>query len=92
MSSESPSRSGVDLDTADTEIHSYVSQSDASSLDLIAVMSDNSFVMRADAETQASGRGRNSIRISSKDKFADGVYIVDINHMPTGCGTVSGFY
>lgn len=34
-------------------------------------MSDGSFVMRADAENKSVGRGRNSIRISSQDKFAD---------------------
>ena len=48
-----------------------MSKSDAQSLALTDVQSDGSFVMRADAENQASGRGRNSVRISSKDKWED---------------------
>jgi hypothetical protein len=61
--------------------------------------------MRANSESVASAPGRDSVRISSKDEFADvhtplprkhpvtdgtqGVYILDLNHMPVGCGTVS---
>lgn len=45
-------------------------------------------IMRANAESQASGRGRDSVRIASKDEWADGVYILDVNHIPVGCGTV----
>lgn len=72
--------------------------------------------MRADAENVATGRGRNSVRITSKDQWADvsglyclfsrlslivlmspapdiqGVYILDLNHMPVGCGTVSDLF
>ena len=55
---------------------SYLSQSDADALSLISVMSDDSFVMRADAENQAAGRGRNSVRISGKDKFADVSFVM----------------
>jgi hypothetical protein len=29
---------------------------------------------------RATGRGRNSVRIVSKDLFADGVYILDVDH------------
>jgi len=50
---------------------SYVSLNDAKNLGLTDTASDGSFIMRADAETQASGRGRNSVRISSKARFAD---------------------
>lgn len=50
---------------------SYVSQGDAQNLGLAAKQADGSFIMRADAENTASGRGRNSVRISSKAKFAD---------------------
>lgn len=48
-----------------------MSQADAASLGLTATQEDGSFVMRADAENTADGRGRNSVRISSKDKYAD---------------------
>ncbi|KAK8864224.1 hypothetical protein IAR55_001470 [Kwoniella newhampshirensis] len=70
----------------------YVSKSDASSASLVDVQSDNTFIMRADSSSIATGRGRDSIRISSKDKFADGVYILDMNHMPVGCGTWPAFW
>lgn len=66
----------------------YVSLADAQSMGLTGQLGDGSFVMRADAETRAAGRGRNSVRISSKAQFRDGVYILDVNHMPVGCGTV----
>ena len=49
-----------------------------------------SFKMAVDSSTAvATGRGRNSVRIVSKDEFADGVYVLDVSHMPVGCGTVS---
>lgn len=49
-----------------------VSEEWSNVLGLIDVQaSDGSFVMRVDAESVASGAGRNSVRITSKDKFAD---------------------
>lgn len=48
-----------------------MSKDDAQSLSLASKMNDGSFVMRADAENRSVGRGRNSVRISSKAKFAD---------------------
>ncbi|KAK1924448.1 concanavalin A-like lectin/glucanase domain-containing protein [Papiliotrema laurentii] len=65
----------------------YVSKSDSQSLGLASKLQDGSFIMRADAENRSVGRGRNSVRISSKASFGDGVYILDMNHMPVGCGT-----
>lgn len=32
-------------------------------------------------------RGRDSIRIESKETYNSGLFIFDIDHMPTGCGT-----
>jgi hypothetical protein len=67
--------------------------------------------MGVEATSTATGRGRDSVRISSKAKFNDvsqlgclavltelsrlspicqkGIYILDLQHMPVGCGTVS---
>lgn len=50
---------------------SYVSKGDAKTLGLADTSTDGSFIMRADAENRAAGRGRNSVRISSKAQFAD---------------------
>lgn len=67
----------------------YVSRSVASSLGMISSTSTY-FRMGVDTATSwASGRGRNSVRIVSRDTFRDGLYVLDVEHMPTGCGTVS---
>ena len=34
----------------------------------------------------ASGRGRDSVRIESKQRYDYGLFILYLNHMPTGCG------
>nr|XP_018263295.1 uncharacterized protein I303_04789 [Kwoniella dejecticola CBS 10117]OBR85453.1 hypothetical protein I303_04789 [Kwoniella dejecticola CBS 10117] len=70
----------------------YISKSAAQSQGLIDVQANNVFYMAADATNVPTGRGRDSIRISSKNKYADGVYILDLNHMPVGCGTWPAFW
>lgn len=50
--------------------NSYVTEEVARSQGLASVV-DGSVIMRANAESQASGRGRDSVRISSKDEWAD---------------------
>src|SRR5882757_7067964 len=37
-------------------------------------------------------RGRDSIRISSKRSFDESVTILDLEHMPHGCGTWPAFW
>jgi len=37
-------------------------------------------------------RGRDSIRISSKRAFDESVVIIDLEHMPHGCGTWPAFW
>ena len=37
-------------------------------------------------------RGRDGIRISSKRAFDESVVIVDLEHMPRGCGTWPAFW
>jgi hypothetical protein len=64
----------------------YVSQDYAQSQGLISVEGDGSVLIRADSSKPGQGRGRDSVRLASKDEFADGVYILDVNHMPVGCG------
>jgi len=52
------------------------------------VNTDGSVRIGTDTTNVASGRGRNSVRISSKATFnAGSLIIADIAHMPTGCGT-----
>jgi len=40
-----------------------------------------------DTKNVASGRGRDSIRLTSKTSFNGGLFIMDLINMPTGCGT-----
>ena len=46
--------------------------------------------MKADNTSNGDLNGRDSVRLVSNNDFGDGVYIFDINHVPVGCGTVSG--
>ena len=49
--------------------------------------------MGVDSTTTASGRGRNSIRISSKKSYNHGLFVLDLAHMPAGaCGTWPAFW
>ena len=39
-----------------------------------------------------NARGRDSIRINSKEAFLDSIIVLDIKHMPVGCGTWPAFW
>ena len=39
-----------------------------------------------------SSRGRDSVRISSKTAYGDSVIVLDLAHMPAGCGTWPAFW
>ena len=58
--------------------------------------SDTTFTMRADTkkviESEDGMRGRDSIRIASKQHYEDSVVVLDLMHMPTGCGTWPAFW
>jgi len=43
--------------------------------------------MKADSTHIASGRGRNSVRICTQKTYNRGLFVLDLNHMPYGCGT-----
>jgi len=52
----------------------------------------NPIYMGADHTKVASGRGRDSVRIESKKTFNSGLIIIDLVHMPVGCGTWPAFW
>ncbi|WVR03651.1 hypothetical protein IAU60_000646 [Kwoniella sp. DSM 27419] len=86
-----------DFKTFDDPTHgrvNYVSDSEARQKNLAYVTSHNNFVMKADSKNvvQQGQRGRDSVRIESKDTFGNGVYIADIYHTPTGCATWPAFW
>jgi len=75
--------------TADDPTHGYVnflSEAQAKSAGLISA-APGKVIMAADSKSVASGRGRNSIRITSNDAWNSGLFILDLAHMPAGCGT-----
>jgi hypothetical protein len=43
-------------------------------------------------KVSASARGRKSVRISSKSSWADSLIVLDLAHMPEGCGTWPAFW
>lgn len=42
--------------------------------------------------TSTDGSGRGAVRVSSNETYQHGLIIVDILHMPTGCGTWPAFW
>ncbi|KAE8356403.1 putative endo-1,3(4)-beta-glucanase [Aspergillus coremiiformis] len=73
----------------------YTNQSYAESSGLIEVTSSGSFYMGVDYKTtlSANGPGRDSVRIESKEYYNEGLYIIDLQHMPGSvCGTWPAFW
>ena len=48
--------------------------------------------MGTDSTNVATGRGRDSLRLSSKKVYNHGLIILDLEHMPYGCGTWPAFW
>jgi len=56
--------------------------------------SPNTFIMRADSTSvlSPSGPGRQSVRLMSNKAFNTSLLVLDISHMPEGCGTWPAFW
>ncbi len=64
----------------------YVDQGTAQNRGLID-KSNGAVVMRVDSSNVASGRGRDSVRITSKASYNHALMVVDLAHMPgSACG------
>jgi beta-glucanase (GH16 family) len=70
----------------------YVGKDEANSLGLLNVTAGGAFRMAADSKNVAASSGRKSIRLSSKKAFTTGLFIIDLEHMPAGCGTWPAFW
>jgi hypothetical protein len=85
-----------DFFTAADPTHGYVTfvnQSVAQSGGLISASSNTAPVyMGADHTHVASGSGRQSVRITSKKAYNGALVLLDLTHMPTGCGTWPAFW
>ncbi|CAL8574500.1 hypothetical protein XPA_000458 [Xanthoria parietina] len=83
------------FDTFDDPTHGYVNYVDratADSQDLYNV-SNGQVTWGVDHVNIASGRGRNSIRLTSKAQYTHGLVILDLAHMPGGaCGVWPAFW
>lgn len=72
----------------------YVDQGTAQNLNLSYATSDT-FILRADYKTTlgwgTTGPGRKSVRIQSKKTWGASVVVLNLRHMPRGCGCVTQF-
>ncbi|KAJ7027155.1 glycoside hydrolase family 16 protein [Mycena alexandri] len=67
----------------------YVDEATARRLNL-TLATENTFILRADSTTiidDSAALGRNSVRIRSNKAYSTHVAVLDIAHMPQGCGT-----
>jgi len=69
----------------------YVNKTDAFNWGYVKTSSSEVYI-GCDYWTISSGRGRGSVRISSVKSWSDGLFILDLNHMPQGCGTWPAFW
>jgi len=64
----------------------YVSEAQAKSLGLVST-APGKVIIAGDSKNVASGRGRNSVRITTTQGWNAGLFILDLVNMPSGCGT-----
>lgn len=60
--------------------------------DGLAVAYPNRLYLGADRTTKLNGTKRRSVRVHSKSVYNGGLFIVDVEHMPVGCGTWPAFW
>lgn len=70
----------------------YVGQAEAEAAGLIRATADHVY-MGVDMETvlPASG-GRRSVRVQSRTAYSEGLFILEVEHVPTGCGLWPAFW
>ncbi|KZO93523.1 glycoside hydrolase family 16 protein [Calocera viscosa TUFC12733] len=65
----------------------YLNKSLALSRGLVEVTSDNKAIMRVDNHTDLPlGQYRDSVRITSSKSYTGGLFLLDVEHAPWGCG------
>ena len=75
-------------------IVNFVTEAVARSAQYINISQNNTVYIGVDYinYVQPGSRGRDSVRLESKAKYTKGLFILDLNHMPTGCGTWPAFW
>lgn len=69
----------------------YLSKDAAIANNLTYLGNDGLNYVRTDY-TEYAPRGRKSVRISSKRSYTHGLFVLDVVHMPVGCGTWPAFW
>lgn len=74
--------------------HGFVNYVDQSSAQSAGFIDNSGSVVRisADSTNIATSPGRSSVRIQSNAAYDHGLIILDLNHMPQGCGTWPAFW
>ncbi|PWN40968.1 hypothetical protein IE81DRAFT_325058 [Ceraceosorus guamensis] len=68
----------------------YQSEAAAKNMGIAGVVNGE---YRMAVSTQAVAlEGRPSVRVESKQRFGDGVYVLNVSHVPTGCSTWPAFW
>ena len=82
------------FETEDDPTGGYVNYIDSTTAETSGLFSANGsqVYMGADSTNVATGRGRDSLRLSSKKIYNHGLIILDLEHMPYGCGTWPAFW
>lgn len=74
--------------TSSDPTHGFVqfqSQSESESQSLVNSSATNAYI--GVDHTNIAPNGRNSVRLTSNKAYSTGLIIIDLEHMPAGCGT-----
>jgi hypothetical protein len=81
------------FDTENDPTHGYVNYVDQSTAQSKGyIKNDTTVYIGCDHTSVSSGRGRDSVRITSKKAWNSGLFIIDLSHMPFGCGTWPAYW
>ncbi|KAK4691008.1 hypothetical protein P7C71_g5904, partial [Lecanoromycetidae sp. Uapishka_2] len=83
------------FDTEDDPTNGYVNYVDSSTAqeDNLTSVENGIVTIRSDSSSIASGRGRNSVRLTSKAQYTHGLVVLDLQHMPgSACGIWPAFW
>eukprot|EP00043_Microstomoeca_roanoka_P001225 m.31634 g.31634 ORF g.31634 m.31634 type:complete len:345 (+) comp10701_c0_seq2:165-1199(+) len=69
----------------------YVSENEANKSGLIRVDGAHVYI-GSDHTSIASSPGRKSVRLQSKKSYNEGLFVIDLTHMPVGCGCWPAFW
>ena len=70
----------------------FVGKDEAMSSGLAGVNNQGQIFMNADSTNVSASTGRRSVRIASSKAYNKGLFVADLEHMPTGCGTWPAFW